>query len=170
MATKKQRAAAQRNIRKAQAAWQSMSRRQRARAQPEGRARKKPGTQGGGDYYHVVVRRKDRFVTFRTQDVGEPGHIQRVAGKRTSGSWDTVKWLISKQDAHVDGQTLVADTEEAQEVLAALGSEPVHVEGDVFQAKPRPNVPERKKPTPAQRRARLANIKKAQAARRARKT
>jgi hypothetical protein len=44
------------------------------------------------------------------------------------------------------------------------------VEGDVFEARPRPNVPEREKPTPAQRRARSANIKKAQAARHARGT
>jgi hypothetical protein len=169
MATSKQRTAAKRNVRKAQAAWQSMSRRQHARAQPEGRKRKKPGTQGGGEYYHVVVRPKDEFVTFRTQDVGEPGHIQRVAGKRSSGSWDTVKWLISKADAHVETGRLAGNTEAARKALAALGSKPVHVKGDVFKAKPRPNVPERDKPTPAQRRARLVNIKKAQAARRARR-
>ena len=168
MATSKQRTAARRNIRNGQAARQSMSRRQLARAQPEGRKRKKPGTQGGGEYYHVVVRPKDEFVTFRTQDVGEPGHIQRVAGKRSSGSWDTVKWLISKADAHVETGKLAGNTEAAKKALAALGSKPVHVTGDVFKAKPRPNVPERDKPTPAQRRARLANIKKAQAARRAR--
>ena len=120
--------------------------------------------------YHVAVRDKKDFVTFRTQDVGEPGHVQRVAGKRESGSWDTVKWLISKQDAHVEGGKLVPDTEEVSEVLAKLGSEPRHVKGDVFEAEPRPDVPEREKPTPAQRRARSANIKKAQAARQARGT
>jgi hypothetical protein len=42
----------------------------------------------------------------------------------------------------------------------------VHVVGDRFKAKDRPNVPERAKPTPAQKRARSRNIKKAQAARR----
>jgi hypothetical protein len=47
----------------------------------------------------------------------------------------------------------------------ALGSEPMFLKGDMFKAKPRPNVPEREKPTLAQRRARAANIKKAQAAR-----
>src|SRR5919198_2972410 len=165
MTTTKQREAARKNIRKAQAAWQSMSHRQHARAQPEGRGRQKPGTGGEGNYYHVTVRPKGDFKTFRTQDVGEPGHVQRVAGKRGSGSWDTQKWLISKEDAHVEGGKLVPDTEEAREVLADLGSEPVHVEGDVFEAKPRRDVPEREKPTPAQRRARSANIKKAQAAR-----
>src|SRR5919198_5265713 len=126
MATQKQREAARKNIRKAQAAWKAMSHRQRARAQPEGRKRKKPGTGGEGDYYHVAVRDKSDFVTFRTQDVGDPGHVQRVAGKRPSGSWDTVKWLISKEDAHKEGGKLVADTKEAKEVLAKLGSEPMH--------------------------------------------
>ncbi len=170
MATQKQRAAARQNIRKAQAAWQSMSRRQHALAQPEGRGRKKPGTGGEGHYYHVGVRPREDFVTFRTQDAGEPGHIQRVAGKRGSGSWDTVKWLISQGDAHVEAGKLIPDTQEAKKVLKALGSEPVHVKGDVFEAMPRRNVPEREKPTPAQQRARRANIKKAQAARHARAT
>src|SRR5262249_54955711 len=165
MTTQKQRQAARQNIRKAQAAWQSMSHRQRALAQPEGRKRAKPGTQGGGDYYHVTVRPKEDFVTFRTQDVGEPGHVQRVAGKRASGSWATQKWLISKEAAHVAGGKLVPDTEEVKQVLEKLGSRPVHVKGDVFEAKPRRDVPEREKPTPAQQRARRANIKKAQAAR-----
>jgi hypothetical protein len=166
MATQKQREAARRNIRKAQAAWQSLSPRQRSRAQPEGRQRRQPGTGGAGEYYHVAVRPKTDFVTFRTQDVGDPGHIQRVAGKRGSGSWDTVKWLISKEDAHVEAGRLVGDTQEARKVLGTLGSEPEHVKGDLFQAKPRRNVPEREKPTPAQQRARRENIKKAQAARR----
>jgi hypothetical protein len=166
MATQKQREAARKNIRKAQAAWRSMSSRQHALAQPEGRKRKKPGTGGGGEYFHVGVRDKGDFVTFRTQDVGELGHVQRVAGKRGSGSWDTVKWLISKEDAHVEGGKLIPDTAEARGVLEELGSDPVHVRGDTFAAKPRPNVPEREKPTPAQQRARRENIKKAQAARR----
>lgn len=166
MTTEKQREAARKNIRKAQAVWASMSSRQHAAAQPEGRARKKPGTGGEGNYYHVEVRRSEDFKTFRTQDVGEPGHIQRVAGKRGSGSWDTVKWLISKEDAHVEQEHLVPDSSEAKHVLAELGAEPVHLKGDVFEAKPRPNVAESDKPTPAQKRARSANIKKAQAARR----
>ncbi|MCI0461512.1 MAG: hypothetical protein L0Z62_31560 [Gemmataceae bacterium] len=170
MATMKQREAARRNIQKAQAAWQSMSRQQHAQAQPEGRARQKPGTGGEGDYYHVTVRPREDFVTFRTQDVGEPGHVQRVAGKRSSGSWSTQKWLISKEDAHVEDGKLIPDTAGAKDVLAKLGSKPVHVKGDIFEATPRPNVPEREKPTPAQQRARRANIQKAQAARRARST
>ena len=170
MATEKQREAARRNIKKAQAAWQSMSHEEHARAQPQGRRRQKPGTTGEGEYYRITVRPKEDFVTFRNHDIGEPGHIQRVGGKRQSGSWDTQAWLISKQYAHVEGGTLVPDTAEAKKVLADLGSRPRHVKGDIFEAKPRPDVPERAKPTPAQRRARSANIKKAQAARHARGT
>lgn len=170
MATRKQRQAARKNIHKAQATWRSMSHRQHALAQPEGRKRKKPGTTGRGNYFHVAVRPKEKFVTFRTQDVGEPGHLQRVAGRRRSGSWDTIKWLISKEDAHVEGGRLIPDTQEARDLLAKLGSKPVHVKGDKFEAKPRPKIPESEKPTAAQRRAWSANIKKAQAARHARRT
>lgn len=166
MATEKQRQAARKNIKKAQATWQDMSAREHARAQPEGRARKKPGTTGEGDYYHVEVRPKDEFTTFRTQDVGDEGHIQRVAGKRSSGSWGTAKWLISKEDAHVEGGRLIGDTKDAKDLLKQLGSRPVQLRGDRFEARDRPNVPERSKPTAAQTRARRQNIKKAQAARR----
>jgi len=165
MATEKQREAARKNIRKAQAAWKSMSSRQHSRAQPEGRSRKKPGTGGEGEYYRITVRPKEEFVSFRTQDVGGPGHIQRVAGRRSSGSWDTQTWLISKGDAHVEAGRLIPDSEQARQLIEELASEPVQVKGDVFDAKPRRNVPEREKPTPAQQRARRTNIKKAQAAR-----
>lgn len=131
-----------------------------------GKARKKAGSTGQGEYYHIEVRPGSDFVTFRTQDVGRRGHIQRVAGRHPSGSWVTVKWLIEKSDAHVQSNRLVPDTKEAKKVIEQLGSTPVHMLGDRFKAKPRPNIPESAKPTPAQKRARSANIKKAQAARR----
>lgn len=166
MATARQREAARENIKKAQARWREMSPQQRARKQPEGRSRQKPGSTGKGAYYHVAVRPKTDFVTFRTQDVGAPGHIQRVAGKRASGSWATVAWLISKEDAHIARGELRPDTPEARELLETLGAKPQQIKGDRFAAKPRPNVPEAAKPTPAQRRAQQANIKKAQEARR----
>lgn len=168
MGMKLNRKKAKQNIRKAQAAWRAMSHRRRAKAQPEGRKRAKPGTKEGGDFFHVVVRPKEEFRAFRTQDVGKRGHIERVAGKRSTGSWDTVKWLIGKHDAHIEGRKLIADTGEARKVLNALGSKPIHVRGDVFKAKPRPDIPEWAKPTLAQRVARRANIKKAQAVRHAR--
>jgi len=52
----------------------------------------------------------------------------------------------------------------AFELLAQLGSTPRHLGGDRFIAKPRRDIPETEKPTPAMRRAQLTNIKKAQAA------
>ena len=167
MTTTVQHKAATQNIKKAQDTWKGMTHRQHALAQPEGRRRARPGTMGGGEYYHIVVRPKSAFVTFRYQDVGEKGHLQRLAGKRSSGSWSTQAWLISKNDAHVSGNVLVADSKDARDLLMQLGSEPKHEKGDVFTAKDRRNIPEREKPTRAQRTARLENIKKAQAARRA---
>ncbi len=165
MATERQRRTARRNIKKAQATWQGMSSRARSRSQPEGRRRRKPGTTGEGNYYHVEVRSKTGFVTFRTHDIGDVGHLQRVAGKRESGAWSTVKWLIGKDDAHIERGRLVADSEAARNLFRKLGTVPVRVKGDRFKAQDRPNIPEKDKPTAAQRRARGENIKKAQAAR-----
>jgi hypothetical protein len=127
--------------------------------------RQKPGSGGQGNYYHVEVREGGDFETFRTQDVGDPGHLQRVSGKREGGSWATVKWLIGKEDAHVEDGKLVGDTKDAKDLIRKLRSRPVQIRGDRFQAKPRRNVPERSKPTAAQTRARRQNIKKAQSAR-----
>ena len=160
MATDKQKEAARENIKKAQQRWQEMTPRERSLAQPEGRKRAKPGTKGEGDYFRIVVRPKEEFTIFRYHDVGEKGNILRLAGKRSSGLWDTQAWLISKDDAHIEDNTLVADTDDAREVIEVLGSKLKHVKGDVFEARDRPNVPESKKPTEAQRRARTENIQK----------
>jgi len=169
MATKKQTTAARKNIQKAQAAWAAMTPRQRALAQPEGRKRRKPGSTGKGKFYRIEVRPKGQFTSFRVQDVGEKGGLQRVAGHRSSGSWATAAWLISKEDAHVsDAQELVITDARAQTVLKQIQQPIVHVKGDIFRAKPRRNVPEREKPTEAQQRAWAANIGKAQKARTAR--
>ena len=170
MATTKQRTAAKRNVRAARRAWRSMSSRARSRAQPQGRGRAKPGSKGGGGFFHIQVRPKNEFQTFRTQDVGKRGGIERVAGKRSSGSWSTQKWLIGKDHAHIARGKLVADTPDARRILAMLGSEPRRISGDRFRAQDRPNVPERLKPTSAQRRARWTNIRKAQAASRRRRS
>jgi hypothetical protein len=164
MATSRQGTAAKRNVGKAQATWRSMSRAARSRAQPQGRNRRKPGSTGGGEYYHIEVRPKGEFVTFRTHDIGARGHVQRVAGKRRSGSWGDQKWLISKSDAHVEDNRLAADTADVAAVLDKIG--PVrHLDADRFKGRPRRNVPEKDKPTPAQKRAQRANIRKAQAKR-----
>lgn len=168
MATTKQREAARENIKKAQQKWREMTPREHARAQPEGRTRAEPGTKGEGEFFRIVVRPKEEFQTFRTHDVGELGRIERLAGQRENGSWDTQAWLISKQDAHLERKTLVADTDEAREILEQLGSRPKHVKADLFEAKDRPDIPEKEKPTPAQQQARMENIQKAQEARRQR--
>jgi len=167
MATQKQIAAAKKNIKKAQKAWKEMSHRERSHSQPKGMRRKSPGTKGEGEFYRIEVRPSDEFVTFRNQDVGDPGGIERLAGKRASGSWDTVTWLVSKDFAHVEGNKLVPDNKDAKQLFDDLGAIPKHVKGDIFRAQDRPDVPETEKPTAAQRKARARNIKKAQAARHA---
>jgi hypothetical protein len=167
MARTKQQGAAKKNIKKAQAARKGMSKMTHARSQPEGRSRKRPGMGGGGRFYHIEVRPKSEFMTFRTQDVGEKGGLERVAGKRSSGSWDTATWLVNKEDAHVSkNDELIIDNPRAKTALKQIRGKIVHKKGDIFKAKPRKNVPETEKPTAAQNRAQTKNIKKAQAARR----
>ncbi len=135
MTISKQEEAAKENIKKAQQRWQRMTPRERAIAQPEGRKRAKPGTKGQGDYFRIVVRPRKDLTLFRYHDVGEKGHILRLAGKRESGSWDTQAWLISKEDAHLEGDALIADTDDARKLVESLGTKLKHIEGDVFEAK-----------------------------------
>ena len=116
--------------------------------------RRKPGSTGKGEYYHIEVLPKADFVTFQTQDVGRRGHIQRVAGRRSSGYWSTVKWLIDKDDAHIQDNKLVPDTKDAQAVIEQLGSEPVRMLGDLFKARPRPNFRQETKSTLGRTRSR----------------
>lgn len=126
--------------------------------------RKAPGSTGKGKFYRIEIRPKGQFKTFRVQDVGKKGGLERLAGKRASGSWDTVSWLISKDKAAVvKGHLKITDKKE-QSVLKQIKGPIVHIKGDIFHAHPR-NVPEAKKPTPAMKRAQKTNIKKAQAAR-----
>jgi hypothetical protein len=134
---------------------------------PSPRKRAKPGSRGGGRFFHIEVRPSAQFIAFRVQDVGAPGGVERVAGQRASGSWDTAKWLVEKTHAHIEDGRLVPDSTEAKKLFKSLGSAPVYVDGDRFRAKPRRDIPEDEKPTPAMRRAQLTNIKKAQAAVRA---
>lgn len=164
MATVKQKSAAKRNIVKAQKKWKSMTSRQKAIAQPEGRKRAKPGSKGEGNFFRITIRDKNQFTSFMTDDVGHKGGIERIAGHRASGSWDTQAWLISKDRATKTGNTLKAKDEDVQNVLNQLGSKPKLVKGDIFEAKPEPNIPEKNKPTIKQRKAWKENIKKAQEA------
>jgi hypothetical protein len=125
--------------------------------------RKKPGTGGAGKFYHIEVRPKYEFETFRNQDVGKKGHLERLAGKRKNGSWDTATWLVGKDVAHIDEHGhLQIDDKKVASFLKQIKGRIVHVKGDIFKAHPK-NVPEKDKPTLAQRRAQKINIKKAQA-------
>lgn len=129
--------------------------------------RKAPGTGGHGKFYRIVVRPKGEFTSFRTQDVGSKGHLERLAGHRRSGSWDTESWLVSKNDAHISGNKLIITNKKVKDAIAKGTSGPItHVKMDVFHAHPRKNVPEKTKPTKAMKAAQAKNIKKAQAARR----
>ncbi|MDI3468524.1 MAG: hypothetical protein OJF62_000587 [Pseudolabrys sp.] len=126
--------------------------------------RAKPGSRGGGQFFHVELRPSRDFIGFRVQDVGKPGGVERVAGLRKSGRWQTAKWLIAKTDAHVESGILVGDTAGTRKLLSGLGSPAKLVRGDRFRATPHRNIPDGKKPTPAIRHAQQANIKKVLAA------
>jgi len=166
MASIRQRKAARSNIRKAQTRWRSMTKRQHALAQPEGRRRKRPGTGGQGKFFRIEVRPEEKFVTYRLQTLGRAGHSKRLAGRRANGTWATKSWLVRKSDAHVKGRTLVIDDPLAKKVLKGIRGTILHYKGDIFRAKPRRDIPEGEKPTLAMRRAQSKNIKKAQKAHR----
>ncbi len=127
--------------------------------------RKAPGSTGKGKFYRIELRPKGGFTRFRMQDVGQKGGLERLAGRRSSGSWDTVSWLISKDKAAVVRGHLKITGAKEKSVLKQIKGHIVHIKGDIFKAHPR-NVPEAMKPTAAMRRAQRANIKKAQKARR----
>jgi hypothetical protein len=144
MASAAQRRAAKRNVRKAQAAWRGMSPRAHARRQPSGRA--KPGARRRGFLPHrgAATARVPHPHSGRRQERRHPTR-RRQALERVLGC---EKWLISKEHAHRVGRRLVPDTADARRILKTLVAPPRHVGGDRFNAKDRPNVPERKKPTP----------------------
>src|SRR5574340_1196008 len=137
---------------------------------PSAPKRASPGSRGGGRFFHIEVRPSNQFVAFRVHDVSGRGGVERVAGRRASGTWATAKWLIEKTHAHVEDGRLIADSAEAKKLFTTFGSPPLQVAGDRFRARPRRDIPEDEKPTPAMRRARLASIKKAQAAARRRRS
>jgi hypothetical protein len=107
--------------------------------------RKAPGTGGSGHFYRIEVRPKSEFTSFRNQDVGGKGGLERLAGRRSSGSWATVSWLIEKNKAKVVNGHLEITDAKIRDSLKIRG--PIaHKKGDVFAAKDRKNVPEAKKP------------------------
>ena len=161
MTTQKRREAAKNNIKKNQDVGQNMSTKERPLAKASEHAGEQPEFAKAGDYYHIGVRDKSQYQTFRTQKVADKDGLLQVAGQRSNAAWDVVEWLLSKQLAHVEGGKLLADHHDAQEVLDNLGSTPEHVEGDLFFARLCPNVPEKDEPTEVQRGAHQEKIKKA---------
>lgn len=99
---------------------------------PAKSSRAEPGTKQTGDYFRIIVRPKSEFVTFRNHDVGDVGGLQRLAGKRQSGSWDTHAWLVSKNDAHMEGDKLVPDSNDAKDLFDSFTAPMKHKKGDVF--------------------------------------
>ena len=106
--------------------------------------RKAPGSTGQGHFYHIEVRPKSEFTSFRNQDVGKKGGLERLAGRRSSGSWATVTWLIEKTKAKVVNGHLTITDPKIKNSLKIRGPI-VHKKGDIFAAKDRKNVPEKDK-------------------------
>lgn len=129
----------------------------RKAARPKARRRAKPRA-GRGKFFHIEVRPKSEFTEFRTQDVGSKGGIERVAGKRAGGTWSTQKWLIAKNQAHVEGRKLVGDSADARKVLALLGTQPTRTRADRFSAHDVAHARAGAKPATAPRRAGLPSI------------
>ncbi len=99
-----------------------------------------PGSTGKGKFFRIELRPKGQFKTFRVQDVGEKGGLERLAGKRPGpgGTWDTVTWLVSKEDAHIDAHGhLKITSAKAKSVLKQIRGKIVHVKADIFRAHPK---------------------------------
>lgn len=100
-----------------------------------GKTRAKTGEKGLGDFYRIILRPKSLFVSFRVQDVGEKGGLERVAAKRKNGNWATHAWLVSKKDAHSKGKGLVADSVGAKDLFKTFSSKPDLIKGDNYVAR-----------------------------------
>ena len=87
--------------------------------------------------YYIEVRPIAEYKNFRMHEVSGKNGIERVGGQREDGSWETVKWLVSGEMAHVENGRLVADHAEARELFAELDSEPELIEGNRFKTKER---------------------------------
>lgn len=90
---------------------------------------------GTGGFYHIEIKSLAEFKRFRAQDVGKKGGIERVGGQRSDGTWETVKWLVGKEMAHIEDGRLIADHNDAQELFDRLETVPRHIELDRFNAK-----------------------------------
>ncbi|MBI4018744.1 MAG: hypothetical protein HY364_00640 [Candidatus Aenigmarchaeota archaeon] len=111
-----------------------MSKNARSMKQPEDPSRKRPGQEGRGDYYRIIILPKTRFTTFRIHDVGRPNHSKRLSGMKKDGTWETQAWLINKQDGHIERGKLVAHDPSARRILNQIG-DVRRKKGDIFYIK-----------------------------------
>lgn len=89
-------------------------------------------------FYRIEVRHRKGFTTFKKDDVGKKGGLVRVCGKREDGKWVTIRWLVSKKDAHVDAErNLILDDPRVRAMLKNIRGRIVHVKGIIYVAKPR---------------------------------
>jgi len=95
--------------------------------------RKKPGSTGEGDYFHVELIPSKELILFKARDVGRKGHSQMVVGQREDGSWATQKWLISKEDAFIsDRGELMSENPKVSKILDSFKGDISHNTGDIF--------------------------------------
>jgi hypothetical protein len=97
------------------------------------RGRWKPS--GRRSYFRINLRPADRYVGFRSETLGPPGHIIRIFGKSPGRGWEVQAWLISKNDAHIQDGMLAPRTESARMVLRGI-VDGIHQTGvDLFEVK-----------------------------------
>ncbi|MFY9301911.1 MAG: hypothetical protein WAO75_01165 [Atribacterales bacterium] len=65
---------------------------------------------------------REALTVFCYYDGGEKGYILCLSGRRESGFWITLVWLISKSYANMAGEELVPDTKDAQRLIEFLAS------------------------------------------------
>jgi hypothetical protein len=106
----------------------------RSGRRPGPRGRAKPSVRGSGRFFRIEVAPARQFITFRYHDVGKKGGVERIAGRRQDGIWETAGWLIGKDMAHLERGRLAPDTAAARKVLAVIGAVPRHRAGDRFVA------------------------------------
>jgi len=104
------------------------------------KSRALPGTTGEGNFYRIVIRPKSQFILFRNHDVGGIGHIERIAGKRSDGTWDTQCWLVDKKDAKIIDNHLTSKIDSVKELFSTFEHPPEFVKGDIFKTKIKESV------------------------------
>jgi len=76
-----------------------------------------------GNYYHIKVKEvpQGKIKQYRTQDVGTPGHLQRLVAELKDGRWVTTSWHLAQQDAYVSNRKLMSQDSSIQSFINKLG-------------------------------------------------